>query len=142
MTTRDRAIELFQQRFGSEPEYIIRAPGRVNLIGEHTDYNDGFVLPMAIDQATWLAFSSSGSRTVRLSSSGHDDAVISLDNLTPGGGGWAEYIKGVAWALDTTGSTGWNGTFATDIPIGAGLSSSAAIEIAGMLAFTAVSRGD
>lgn len=142
MTTRDRAIELFQQRFGSGPQYIIRAPGRVNLIGEHTDYNDGFVFPMAIDQATWLALSSSDDRTVRLSSSGHDDAVFSLDHLAPGGGGWAEYIKGVAWALDTTGSTGWNGAFATDIPIGAGLSSSAAIEIAGMLAFTTISRGD
>ena len=142
MTTRDNAIELFRQRFAGEPEFVIRAPGRVNLIGEHTDYNDGFVLPMAIEQATWLALSSSGDRTVQLSSTGHDDAAFSLDHLTPGGGGWAEYIKGVAWSLDLTGSSGWNGAFATDIPIGAGLSSSAAIEIAGMLAFTAVSRVD
>ena len=142
MTTRDNAIELFRQRFAGEPEFVIRAPGRVNLIGEHTDYNDGFVLPMAIEQATWLALSSRGDRIVQLSSTGHDDAAFSLDNLTPGGGQWTEYIKGVAWSLDLTGSSGWNGAFATDIPIGAGLSSSAAIEIAGMLAFTAVSRGD
>jgi len=142
LTTRDTAIELFRQRFGGDPEYVIRAPGRVNLIGEHTDYNDGFVLPMAIEQGTWLALSSSGDRTVQLSSDGHDDAVFSLDALTSGGGGWAEYIKGVAWSLGTADSSGWNGAFATDIPIGAGLSSSAAIEIAGMLAFTAVSGSD
>jgi galactokinase len=140
LTPRDRAVELFQERFREEPEFVIRAPGRVNLIGEHTDYNDGFVLPMAIDRATWLAAGRRGDRTVHLSSVGHDDAMFSLDHLDRGGAGWAEYIKGVSWVIGSGAQIGWNGALATDIPIGAGLSSSAAIEIAALAACNALAE--
>jgi len=119
---------------------VIRAPGRVNLIGEHTDYNDGFVLPMAIERATWLALRSRDDRIVRLASEGHENVEFSLDNLVRGSDGWAEYVKGVAWAAGSAELLGWEGAFASDIPIGAGLSSSAALEIAATLAFASVSE--
>lgn len=133
---RDRVVDLFTARFGGEPDVVIRAPGRVNLIGEHTDYNDGFVLPMAIEQATWVALRARDDRIVRLVSEGHGDVDFSLDDLVRDTDGWAEYIKGVAWAMGPAQLRGWEGAFASDIPIGAGLSSSAALEIAGTLAFT------
>lgn len=141
MTSRDAAITLFRQRFGGEPEFIIKAPGRVNLIGDHTDYNDGFVLPMAIEQSTWVAVAPRDDREVHLASVDHPDASFTLDEVSHTNGGWSEYVKGVAWAIGETNATGWEGAFATDIPIGAGLSSSAAIEIASMLAFNAASGG-
>ncbi|MCL1693530.1 MAG: galactokinase [Actinomycetia bacterium] len=139
MTSSEAAVGLFRARFGGEPEFIVRSPGRVNLIGEHTDYNDGFVLPMAIEQSTWVALRSSDDRTVRLSSIGHPDAEFDLDALTRGNDGWAEYVKGIAWAIGAEPLRGWEGAFATSIPIGAGLSSSAALGIASALAFTVVS---
>ncbi len=139
MTGRGGAIDLFTARFGGEPDIVIRAPGRVNLIGEHTDYNDGFVLPMAIEQATWVALRPRDDRIVRLASEGHGDVSFSLDDLVRGTDGWAEYIKGIAWAMGSAQLHGWEGAFTSDIPIGAGLSSSAALEIAGALAFTSVS---
>lgn len=117
---------------------MIRAPGRVNLIGEHTDYNDGFVLPMAIEQTTWLALRARDDRSVRVASVGHADIDFQLDNMEPGTGSWAEYLKGVAWSLGGR-LSGWEGALATDIPIGAGLSSSASLEIATSLAFASVS---
>ena len=141
MTARDAAIELFRERFDEDPRFIIRAPGRVNLIGDHTDYNDGFVLPMAIEQSTWVAASPRDDRQVHLASIDHPDAFFSLDRVTRANEGWSEYIKGVAWAMGQRGDTGWDGAFATDIPIGAGLSSSAAVEIASMLAFNAAAGG-
>ena len=120
---------------------MIRAPGRVTLIGDHTDYNDGFVLPMAIEQSTWVAVAPRGDREVHLASVDHPDASFRLDQISHANDGWSEYVKGVAWALGERIESGWEGAFATDIPIGAGLSSSAAIEIAAMLAFNAVSGG-
>jgi galactokinase len=141
LTARDAAIELFRKRFGGEPEFIIRAPGRVNLIGDHTDYNDGFVLPMAIEQSTWAAVAARDDREVHLASVDRSDARFSLDQVSHTGEGWSEYVKGAAWAIDTGDIPGWDGAFATDIPIGAGLSSSAAIEIASMMAFNAASGG-
>ena len=89
---RDETVSLFADKYGGEPDFIIRAPGRVNLIGEHTDYNDGFVLPMAIEQATRVAVRARDDRIVRLASEEHEDVEFSLDDLVPGLVGWAEYV--------------------------------------------------
>ncbi len=136
-----KVIKAFERRFGTRPSHIIRAPGRVNLIGEHTDYNDGFVLPMAIDRATWIAISPRDDRQVQAHSLDFEEtAVFHLDHLKKETG-WGEYLKGLAYVLQQEGFqlSGWNGVLATDIPIGAGLSSSAALEMGVMRAFTAVS---
>jgi galactokinase len=133
----------FEQRFQSPPAFVVRAPGRVNLIGEHTDYNDGFVLPLAIDRAVWLALRPRGDRQVLAHSLDFTGSTtFTLDNLTRGNGGWAEYVKGVAWALQESGHRlrGWEGVIAGDVPVGAGLSSSAALELAVARAFVAVSE--
>lgn len=141
MTAEQTAIDLFRKRFARDPEFVVRTPGRVNLIGEHTDYNDGFVLPMAIEQSTWVAAASRDDHDVHLASAGHPDASFSLSQVSRADDGWSEYVKGVAWAARAWIETGWDGAFATDIPIGAGLSSSAAIEIATMLVFNTLRGG-
>jgi galactokinase len=125
--------EAFGRRFGAPPEYVVRAPGRVNLIGEHTDYNDGFVLPMAIDRATGIALRLRADRRVHLFSTVFDEEVeIDLDALAHGGPSWSEYVKGVAGALLADGAhlRGFDGAVAGDVPMGAGLSSSASLELA------------
>ncbi|HUN21785.1 MAG TPA: galactokinase [Anaerolineales bacterium] len=126
-------LQHFTQQFGELPHWIVRAPGRVNLIGEHTDYNAGFVLPMAIDRAVWVALRPRSDRRVALFSADFDTpAEFSLDSLQNEQSGWAEYPKGMAWALSQAGYTlrGWEGVLTSDVPIGAGLSSSAALELA------------
>ncbi len=131
----------FQERYGAPPHWIVRAPGRVNLIGEHTDYNDGFVLPMAIDRAVWIALRSREDRKVVLHAADFGrGGEFSLDDLRRGQPGWLEYLKGTAWALREAGRplAGWEGVLAGDVPIGAGLSSSAALEVAAARAFAAV----
>ncbi len=136
-----RARRAFAERFGNAPSVVVRAPGRVNLIGEHTDYNDGFVLPMAIDRAVVIALRPRADRTVRVVSLDYDEAVaFDLDALERGGPGWAEYLKGSAWALGQAGGNlrGWDGVVTGDVPHGAGLSSSAALELATLRAFTAI----
>jgi galactokinase len=137
-TPRNRAIAEFRQRFGSEPDVVAQAPGRVNLIGGHTDYNRGFVLPMAIDRRTVIAARRRSDRTVAVTSENFLDTAFDLASLTPGAG-WAEYLKGVAWAMDADGLPGWEGTIASSIPLGASLSSSAAFELAASLVFTSLS---
>ena len=136
-----QVIQTFQQRYGAAPTFLVRAPGRVNLIGEHTDYNDGFVMPMAIDRAAWIALRPSGNRqvTVHALDFGESD-TFDLDHLAPAPGSWADYVRGVAWALQQHGYTtaGWEGMMAGDVPVGAGLSSSAALELAVARAFGAV----
>ena len=132
----------FEQRFGGRPPTIVRAPGRVNLIGEHTDYNDGFVLPMAIDRGVWIALRPRHDWRVILYSLDFDQqAGFSLAGLRKEGVAWKEYIKGVAWAMQEAGFTlsGWEGVIAGDVPVGAGLSSSAALELASARAFATVS---
>ncbi len=134
--------EAFVRLFGAPPTLVARAPGRVNLIGEHTDYNDGFVLPMAIDKATGIALRPRDDRKVRLASLLFAETVeIDLGALARGGPGWAEYVKGVAWALREDGADlrGWDGVVGGNVPVGAGLSSSASLELCAARAFAAVS---
>jgi galactokinase len=137
--------EQVQDSFGSyfigRPAFLVRAPGRVNLIGEHTDYNEGFVLPMAIDRAVWIALTPRTDRLVRLRSLDFDAEIeFSLDNLAKGEG-WPEYVKGVAYFLQKAGFVlrGWDGVMAGDVPVGAGLSSSAAVEMVTARAFASTS---
>ena len=142
MTLRERVTTAFEERFGAAPTYVVRAPGRVNLIGEHTDYNDGFVLPMAIDRALWIALRAREDNRVRVASLDFETtAAFALDALEKGSG-WAEYLKGVAWALREAGHElrGWEGVMTGDVPRAAGLSSSAALEMATARAFAAVSE--
>jgi galactokinase len=133
MSLRLLVSQAFQGRYGSPPTFLVRAPGRVNLIGEHTDYNDGFVLPMAIDRAIWIALRQRQDREIACSSLDLETEVhFSLDSIQRGGEEWGEYLKGVAWAMQEAGMrlSGWEGVLAGDVPVGAGLSSSAALEMA------------
>lgn len=129
------ARDLFLASYGSPAGGLWSAPGRVNLIGEHTDYNHGFVLPFAIDRRTWCAVGERQDRELRVTSTlTGDSAAIGLDNLTPERfQGWSAYVFGVIWALgehgvDLSDRRGLNLAFASTVPLGAGLSSSAAIE--------------
>ena len=135
-----KVTEAFKERFGTEPEAVVQAPGRVNLIGEHTDYNDGFVLPLALERATYLALRRRDDTQVTAVSLGRGETTFDLAELQ-NSDGWAEYLKGVAWALQEDGFTlsGWEGVLASDVPGGAGLSSSAALELAVMQAFSVAS---
>ena len=142
MSLQTRVTQAFEARFGTPPAFVVRAPGRVNLIGEHTDYNDGFVLPMAIDRAVWIALRPRQDRQVDIHSLDlNQSATFSLDGLRYEQANWVEYLKGVAWALQDAGYRlqGWEGVISGDVPRGAGLSSSAAIELATARAFQAVS---
>lgn len=134
-----RAVEKFRQVFGGEPEIVTFAPGRVNLIGEHTDYNEGFVLPIAVDLQLFVAARSRDDRSVRIFAADLDDYdEFSLDNLVRDeGANWRNYPRGVAWAIQQNGIElkGVDAVVASDIPIGAGLSSSAAIEVGFALTF-------
>ena len=140
---RAQVIAAFTEQFGGQPALIARAPGRVNLIGEHTDYNDGFVLPMAIERAVWIALRPRDDRRVALHSMDFGQtAVIDLDAITRGERGWAEYVRGVAWSMTRAGhalTSGWDGVMTGNVPRGAGLSSSAALELAAARAFAATS---
>ena len=123
----------FQARFGTSAS-IYRAPGRVNLIGEHTDYNDGFVLPAAIEFYCWAAIAPRGDRKLVIHSENFEETIEKdLDSLSPPGKKhWANYPLGVAWALCQAGKpvAGASIYIAGEVPLGAGLSSSAAIEVA------------
>jgi galactokinase len=138
--------ERFEELYQGEPKYWVRAPGRVNLIGEHTDYNDGFVLPAAIEREIRIAFSPSNDhRTVLQSldfpkSANFDLSRFEKEDEDP----WGNYVKGVAWALRKAGKEiiGFKGVAQGDVPIGSGLSSSAALEVAVALAYQAVSGFD
>lgn len=138
----DDVAKQFAERLDQTPQWIVRAPGRVNLIGEHTDYNDGFVLPMAIDRAIWIGLRPRDDRQVVVHSVHFDEtAQFSLDDLKNEDAGWIEYVKGTAAILQGAGHqlAGWEGVLMGDVPLGAGLSSSAALEMATARAFAAVS---
>ena len=125
----------FRAIFDKEPAAYVRAPGRVNLIGEHTDYNDGFVMPMAIEFDVRIALRPRSDRRVTLCSSNFDQQVtFGLDDLRHDKGKttWSEYTRGVAWAMLEKGLPlqGMDAVISGDVPLGAGLSSSAAVEVA------------
>jgi galactokinase len=131
----------FVERAGRPPDGVWRAPGRVNLIGEHTDYNDGFVLPVAIDRSVVVAGARRDDAVLRSWSSRDRShpAARSLAELGPGtSSGWSAYVEGMAWALRELGVPvpGADLVVHADLPIGAGLSSSAALEAAVALALT------
>ena len=141
MLNKQTIQQAFENHFNAKPVFIVRAPGRVNLIGEHTDYNDGFVLPMAIDRAVWIALRPRDDSVIRIHSLDLNQvAEFELDSLSKGEG-WVEYLKGVAQELQIENYKlgGWEGVMAGDVPIGAGLSSSAAVELATARAFASVS---
>src|SRR5579859_871587 len=129
----------FRTRFGRAPDVIVRAPGRVNLIGEHTDYNDGFVLPMAIDFEVLCLAARRPDRQVHLYSREYDEtSEFDLDAPTPSATQrWRNYVQGMAWALQARGLAlgGMDALLTGDVPQGAGLSSSAALEMAAGWAF-------
>jgi galactokinase len=137
---RAAVVSEFESRFGGSPTWLARAPGRVNLIGEHTDYNDGFVLPMAIDRAVWIALRPREDRHVSVYSMDFaEQRDFDLVQLGQSTGGWIEYLRGMAWALQKSCRLrGWEGVTVGDVPIGAGLSSSAAMELATARAFAAL----
>lgn len=138
-----RVRHALAEAFGVQPSALVAAPGRVNLIGEHTDYNDGFVLPAAIDRHVVMAVHPRQDDLVRLyacdmqaSSSFRLGEIVKDDQHT-----WSNYQRGVAWALQQEGYDliGMDVALSSDVPIAAGLSSSAAIELATAMAFQTVS---
>jgi galactokinase len=136
-------IDGFAARFGEAPDSLWSAPGRVNLIGEHTDYNDGFVLPFAIDRRTVMAVRRRDDRVIRIATSFAPETVeIALDDISPATvSGWSAYPLGMVWGATEFGSVldaafGLDAYLESDIPVGAGLSSSAALESVFGLAIT------
>jgi galactokinase len=135
----------FESLYGTEPR-LFSAPGRVNLIGEHTDYNDGFVLPMAIDRRTVVAAAARSDRRVRVRSLNlEEDAEFDLDRPeTLRRRHWLDYVEGVARILEDGGLrlSGAELAIESDVPVGAGLSSSAALEVSVGLALASVSGAE
>jgi galactokinase len=131
--TEQRAARAYREQFGEEPALVASAPGRVNLIGEHTDYNGGFVLPCAIDRRIAVAV---GAGEGELYSADFDQ-TRQIDDKDSS---WADYPRGVAWAMGEAGHEirAFKAAFAGDVPLGSGLSSSAAIEAATALALNAL----
>nr|WP_300150295.1 galactokinase [Propionicimonas sp.] len=132
-----QAADAFTVLTGTAPTGVWTSPGRINLIGEHTDYNDGYVLPFAIPQAAYVAASPRTDGRWRFRSVDLNDTVeIGADGLVPGTSGWHSYLAGVVWALREAGHEvgGADLVLTSDVPLGAGLSSSAAIECAALAA--------
>src|SRR4051812_5140419 len=133
MTTQSTLVEKFTQRYKTTPR-VFRAPGRVNLIGEHTDYNDGFVFPAAIDFHTYVAACARTDHKLAIYSTNYNEAVeIDLrDKSLKAKKHWSDYVCGVEFMLLSDGQqiTGANLLIESNVPVGAGLSSSAALEVA------------
>jgi len=129
----------FRRTFSREPDTVASAPGRVNLIGEHTDYNGGFVLPMAIPQRTWVAVAARAGTTARAASGnlgeGNGIREFEVGGERPGQG-WLDYIQGCTQAMRNHGVAlgAFDLSVLSDVPLGSGLSSSAALEVAVMRA--------
>ena len=140
MNARETAVQTFRKRFSEPPRYLARAPGRVNLLGEHVDYNDGFVLPVAIDRATYIAFSPASTEQTTLVAADFSEEARFISGMLPAKlqpddsslPEWALYPAGVAWALGEAKLSipGMLAAFSSDVPRGSGLSSSASIEMA------------
>ncbi len=136
MELKDKTLEIFEEKFGYPATMTIKAPGRVNLIGEHTDYNDGFVLPCAIDYETVIACGERNDRTIRVIAADYDnqqdefslDEPIVSTNALP----WANYVRGVVkhLLLRNREFSGADMVISGNVPQGAGLSSSASLEVA------------
>ncbi len=133
MGNRNRVVDEFRRAFGGEPR-VFRAPGRVNLIGEHTDYNDGFVLPAALELATLAAVKARSDRKIRVRSLLMGETrEFSLDDMDPRPRkDWSDYVRGTAVMLELSGHrlVGVDMVIDSDVPVGSGLSSSAALEVA------------
>ena len=126
-------VEDFVARIGREPTGVWAAPGRVNLIGEHTDYNDGYVMPFALAQRVLIAAAPRHDGTWSVTSINNDSTkTFQAADLQPGMTGWQAYVAGVVWALEEAGHRvgGADLVLTSDVPEGAGLSSSAALECA------------
>lgn len=141
MSARDTSTTNYRLRFEEAPTVVARAPGRVNLIGEHTDYNDGFSLPMALPFETVVSVGRRSDKRARLVSEGYGAVEFELSDDPKTSSMWGRYVHGVAWALQQRGIEvdGFNAAIATDIPVGASLSSSAALEMAVTLALLTMS---
>lgn len=141
MRLADRTLARFVDLFGSAPDLAVRAPGRVNLIGEHTDYNDGFVLPAAIGLQTVVAVRRRSDNIVRMIAADFGDAASEFDLAGPvvadAAQPWSNYIRGVGAAMQAEGVElgGLDMIIAGDIPRGSGLSSSASLSVASGMAF-------
>jgi len=145
-STRLWLTSLFREKFGTCAT-LFGVPGRVNLIGEHTDYNDGFVMPASIDLCTWVAAAANNRlRRIRAYSDLYDEKIVlSLDDLYgPPRGHWSDFIRGVASTVQQAGYglSGADLVVHGDLPPGAGLSSSASLEVALALALTSISGID
>lgn len=130
---RAQAVDGFRDAFGTAPTLVTQAPGRVNLIGEHTDYNDGFVMPVAIEFATWTAIAPRPDRLLRVFA-GNKSEWLEINLDAPGAPlqkHWGDYVRGIAVELEQGGQRlyGANLWFAGNVPDGAGVSSSAALEM-------------
>jgi galactokinase len=129
----DRLVAAHPGAAGRRSEALVaRAPGRVNLIGEHTDYNGGYVLPFAIDMDVRIVLLPGDEPRIRITRDDNGEtATISLDPFPPKGDAWHDYVAGTAWALDQHGQPirGFDGVLVSTLPIGSGLSSSAALEV-------------
>ncbi len=130
-----RLAERFRQLYGQTPR-LFRAPGRVNLIGEHTDYNEGFVLPVALDFSTWVAVAPRTDGHLVVRSMQFDEEVrFAVEDCSRDGHHWSDYVRGVALSLPTRQAATL--LIGGEVPIGAGLSSSAALQVASALALLA-----
>ena len=135
----NQIIAAFKGAYGVDPEFVVRSPGRVNLIGEHTDYNDGFVFPMGIVYDQWLAIRRNGSDRVNWYSKDVDSTdSFSIGDFSEKKESWIQFPQGVAWALKDYGYplAGFDGYSMGTIPIGSGLSSSAALDLVSCAAFS------
>jgi len=129
---KEKLVHSFQKKFNEKP-IVVRSPGRVNIIGEHTDYNNGFVLPAAIDKAIYVGISPRNDELIKLYSGEFDESFeTAVNELKPADKSWTNYISGVAGQLKKRGYAikGFNLAVDGDVPIGSGLSSSAAVECA------------
>ncbi len=129
---KDVTQKVFIEKFNVTPDIIVKGPGRINLIGEHTDYNMGFVLPAAISNAIYIAISKREDREIHLFSEEYNTSfIVNIDNLKPSKG-WTSYILGVVSQFLKKGIIldGFNIALTSDLPIGAGVASSAALECA------------
>lgn len=129
MATKEQVLASFQQNFSTQPN-IYFSPGRINLIGEHIDYNDGFVMPTAIDKGIWFAIAANGSNNINLVSTDLNETFTTTISNIEKNESWKNYLLGVLHILQTENIPlqGFDCAFGGNLPVGAGLSSSAAVE--------------